>query len=614
MPTRQRSLLFLLFFFQGISLFAQNVCNCPEIEELKNAKQKNEPGFARLAKGFQENNDNNVCKARFFEWKAEEFIKTNNYDSARYFLDQSLIILKSLSCNDKIMLNYYRIMAELNHTTGEYQRSLDNGLKMLSIAESHNMAYEEALSRLIIGVTFDRMKQSATGIRYARESVPLISQIEPPFEKAEILSRIAARYYWYFQDTRSKTLLDSAELFTNEQLKIARQVNDTGLIRNAFMRMNSYCHARKDYRGSIKYIDSSLQLHSNKTNYSQIATLFSDKANNLMELKKYVEAKQFADSGLYFQQKVKNPETIANAYALIYEIGNQSKDYAYALKGLEGYIEITDSLSKLEKTKAINELEKKYNQAKNEKTIKELAQQKRIYLLLALAGLMGIVIIGFYIRQQTLKHKQKVLETEQRLNRARMNPHFFFNALASLQAFALRGNDGKAIAANLSRFSHIMRETLESTYKEYVTIEQEIDFLNEYLALQQIRFPDTFLFNVKADANLDINEFMIPSMIIQPFAENSIEHGFRDISYKGEVNILFYKESEEIVVALTDNGKGFPDMAETDNKHTSRASQIIRDRIYLLNIKLKTKARFSIDNNPDGKGVHVLIHLPIIPA
>ena len=134
MPTRQRSLLFLLFFFQGTFLFAQNVCNCPEIEELKNAKQKNEPGFARLAKGFQENNDNNVCKARFFEWKAEEFIKTNNYDSARYFLDQSLIILKSLSCNDKIMLNYYRIMAELNHTTGEYQRSLDNGLKMLSIA------------------------------------------------------------------------------------------------------------------------------------------------------------------------------------------------------------------------------------------------------------------------------------------------------------------------------------------------------------------------------------------------------------------------------------------------------------------------------------------------
>ena len=82
-----------------------------------------------------------------------------------------------------------------------------------------------------------------------------------------------------------------------------------------------------------------------------------------------------------------------------------------------------------------------------------------------------------------------------------MNPHFFFNALASLQSYALQQNDGKAIAANLSKFSHIMRETLESTYKEYVTIEQEIVFLHEYIILQQIRFPLKFQYEISVQMN-----------------------------------------------------------------------------------------------------------------
>lgn len=193
-----------------------------------------------------------------------------------------------------------------------------------------------------------------------------------------------------------------------------------------------------------------------------------------------------------------------------------------------------------------------------------------------------------------------------------MNPHFFFNTLASLQSFALRDNDGKAIASNISKFSHIMRETLESTYKEYVTVEQEMDFLEEYLNLQQIRFPEKFTYRVTADENIETDDQLIPSMIIQPFAENSIEHGFAGISYPGYIHILFKKEGKELLIEVTDNGKGLSTIGKEKNEHISRASQIIKDRIYLLNIKLKTKARFSIDNNENGKGVVVRIHLPLI--
>ncbi|MBL0358646.1 MAG: histidine kinase [Chitinophagaceae bacterium] len=193
------------------------------------------------------------------------------------------------------------------------------------------------------------------------------------------------------------------------------------------------------------------------------------------------------------------------------------------------------------------------------------------------------------------------MEAEQRLNRARMNPHFFFNALSSLQSFALQENDGKALAINLSRFSHIMRETLESTYKEYVTIEQEASFLNKYLELQKMRFPLKFSYEITIDDTLEADEMVIPSMIVQPFAENSIEHGFSGIAYAGQISVDFKKLAGWLQIRIVDNGKGLATAPKEENEHISRASQIIKDRIYLLNSKLKTTAAFTIENNTNKK-------------
>jgi sensor histidine kinase YesM len=117
---------------------------------------------------------------------------------------------------------------------------------------------------------------------------------------------------------------------------------------------------------------------------------------------------------------------------------------------------------------------------------------------------------------------------------------------------------------------------------------------------------------VTAHETLEVDDLIIPSMIIQPFVENSIEHGFAGLNYPGHVRIYFSKEANEILIEVTDNGKGLLTTAKENNEHISRASQIIKDRIYLLNIKLKTKAGFRIDNSENGKGVTVKIHLPLL--
>lgn len=158
-----------------------------------------------------------------------------------------------------------------------------------------------------------------------------------------------------------------------------------------------------------------------------------------------------------------------------------------------------------------------------------------------------------------------------------------------------------------------MRETLESTYKDYVSIEQEMDFLNEYIEIQSIRYPQKFTYRINAHPDLEIDDILIPSMILQPFVENSIEHGFSGIAHAGHVEIGFEQVGQSINILIQDNGKGLQTTPSTDHpEHISRASQIIKDRFYLLNIKLKTKASFSIDNVNDGHGVIVKINLPLM--
>ena len=144
------------------------------------------------------------------------------------------------------------------------------------------------------------------------------------------------------------------------------------------------------------------------------------------------------------------------------------------------------------------------------------------------------------------------------------------------------------------------------------THEQEIDFLTQYLEVQKVHYPDAFSYEIVAAGDLETDELQIPPMIIQPFVENSIEHAFAGLQYKGEIKVAFHLLNKELLIEITDNGKGLPSPGQKNSDHISRATQIIRDRVYLLNRKLKTRAGYQITNNENKPGVLVAIHLPLI--
>jgi anti-sigma regulatory factor (Ser/Thr protein kinase)/tetratricopeptide (TPR) repeat protein len=610
---KQTLCISIIFLFLCLQSVAQKTCNCPEF--IKFNKDKRDTGFRVLEPGsirLLSISDNIICRAKSFEIIAGNYTDSKQFDSAMFFLNKAEELYKKSGCSDEAFINCNSKWVKLYFDQGKFKESLDYLYKNLPVTKNLNDKYEYAFCLLDIARVFCLTNQPAKGAAYARLAMPEIEKVKDAYLKAYLCFNLANRFIIYANEVPGTRGLDTANTYARLAIELGKQSNNLMAVNTGYYQLGAIGYYTKDYLTAIRFADSSLRISKLLDNHNMIAGSFFDMADGYLEMGNLKEARRLADSSLFYNKLYKHPEFIAEAYSLITDIALRGNNYKDAVTSMQNEKLINDSLHSVENSKAINELEQKYNKAQNESKIKDLSRQKQLYLLLALAGLFAVAAIAFFLRQQQLKHKKNILETEQRLNRARMNPHFFFNALTTLQKFALRDNDGQAMASNLSKFSNIMRETLESTYKEYVTIEQEIDFLNEYLEVQKIRFPQTFSYKVLADKDMEIDELQIPAMIIQPFVENIIEHGFVGVDYAGKITVHFTKDNKELLIQITDNGKGLNTVAKENNEHISRASQIIKDRIYLLNIKLKTKAGFSIDNASTGNGVVVKIHLPLL--
>lgn len=248
-------------------------------------------------------------------------------------------------------------------------------------------------------------------------------------------------------------------------------------------------------------------------------------------------------------------------------------------------------------------------------TIQPHFTQTNWFRMIGLVTIVGIIAFAFQTRSKRIKReeeqKRKVQEAELQALRNQMNPHFVFNALNSIQNFVFK-ND--AVKANyyLSRFSRLMRDGLQFARLKYISLEEEIIFLNTYLELEKMRFPDKFQYVIKVDEHIPASQYSIPPLLFQPILENAVKHAFKNIDYEGYLEICFeeLKPGELLKVTITDNGEGI--IPESVNKHTkskdkSLGIEIINNQIALLNQEAKdNKASFRIFNrntiDPQLKG------------
>lgn len=178
------------------------------------------------------------------------------------------------------------------------------------------------------------------------------------------------------------------------------------------------------------------------------------------------------------------------------------------------------------------------------------------------------------------------LTAEQKALRTRMDPHFMFNVLSSLQYLILRKKNDQATAF-LNRFSSLLRSTLNHSDSEYVTVKEELKFLEEYIELEKMRLEDAFNYQISIDDKVD-QMSKVPPFILQPFVENSIQHGLRAKQSGGMLNLKFISDQQYLRIEITDNGMGYLKSLENKSKtkkHKSLGIQTINQRLKIYNGK-----------------------------
>ena len=252
------------------------------------------------------------------------------------------------------------------------------------------------------------------------------------------------------------------------------------------------------------------------------------------------------------------------------------------------------------------------------------------FVLSGFGVLLVVLISSFYkVRIRKLEKRNQLLfekvTLEKNLNQSKlkaiksqMNPHFFYNALNTIQSFIL-SNDKKQAVTYLSKFSNLTRTILEMSEKECVSIAEEARTLSLYLDIEQARFEEDFSYKITIDPAIDADNIKIPTLLLQPYVENALKHGLLHKHGKKTVSIRFQKELEHLNISIDDNGIGRQKSAELNaikNKnHNSFATEAIENRVQLLNqfnkknISIHYYDKNNLSNHPIG--TTVVFEIPI---
>lgn len=218
--------------------------------------------------------------------------------------------------------------------------------------------------------------------------------------------------------------------------------------------------------------------------------------------------------------------------------------------------------------------------AKIEFVIKPPFWQTWWFFTLCCFALATIAILIAKHYRNIAKKEKLYYESELKALRAQMNPHFIFNALNAIQEFTLNNDKPKA-NYYLVQFSKLMRGILENSKNTLISLNQEIEFLKLYLEIESFRFDNKFTYSITLSKDVDADSTNIPSMILQPFVENAINHGLAPTRNGGHLKIEITREHGAIKCIIEDNGVGRS--GKQNSTHTSSGILITESRLKLLN-------------------------------
>lgn len=482
---------------------------------------------------------------------------------------------------------------------------------------SGNLKFQ-ANNHIYIGNINNELGNIEKAINHSFKAIRIGKEIGDELIVAQSQYFIGGIYY-------SEKKIDSALLYFNKSILLYEKLNYKPMLASVYEAIGGCNFMMKNYDSALYYFKKSLFLFENLKDEGGISVVCISMGELYLEKKEYKFSEEYLKKALRLLTKneiMLYQDRLYLALSTLYaSLNNYKKAHFYHKE----YIIIKDSLLEKERIELINELETKYETEKKDKEIKELSLKNQLtetqknaqkikaqfYLWGGIGSLLIFSLGGFiFYQQRKNRFKNEQDKLEQKLLQTQLNPHFMSNFLMAIQT-SIYKDSPEVSSKNVSKFGRLNRKVLEASRNDYILLEDEIDFLKNYMDLQLVLTPNKFEYNIELSKDIDESEISIPPMLIQPFIENSIEHGFVNFENKGEINIKFRIEETNLIIDISDNGLGrnISDIKKGNFKQTSHATQITKERIELFKRKWNQNITFNIRDL--ATGTSILFEIPL---
>ncbi len=458
-------------------------------------------------------------------------------------------------------------------------------------------------------------------IQYFNQAIDILRKLNANSSIASALCNLSVVYV-------DEKMYAQALAALNESKKWNAIANDLTQEESIYLN-TGFCYDNMKQLDSAKfYYLKALQLSEVlHIEYDEIIALINLGELNL-KTKNLTLAENYLLKALSLSQKVNSTIDLRDVHQKLAQLYAFKQSYQKAYYHKEAFENYSDTILNQEKMRLLEELSIKFETKEladknkllqNQNDLQTIKSKQKNYLIygITLVALLICAILILYIRQNKYKTQKESLDIEQKLLQIQMNPHFIFNSLQAIQSFILT-NQTQQTASYLTSFSRLMRLILENSKHEFITLDKELSTLSYYLELQKLRFKNVFNYTIIANETLDKDFIYIPPMLLQPFIENAIEHGFKNLNRVGELKFSVSVHQNTLNIEIFDNGHGIKKSQhlKEQTSHHSYALEIITKRIELLNQKQKTAIKLNIidlsDTNKELTGTKIIVSMPII--
>lgn len=546
-----------------------------------------------------------------FNLRASGNLSLGQIDNAEEFYNRALKIAFEYGDTLRIATGYENISTVFT-SQGRYdaEKAISYLLESSKLKEDANLKYYLPTTYKKLSSIFQKIGNKEKCKVYLMKALELVNEgyYMKGFDAA-IFNEVG-RFY-----TDEELNYDSALFYFNKTLKISKKMGWKRGISVSIKNIASVYEEMGDYVAAIEGYKKSLELNIEMGHAAGIVNSYYVIGKNYAKVGDQIKAIVTYKKGIAKANEFGIISDLPNLYKSLYESFKSIKNITEALSAYENYVFFNDSILGIEQKKQITELETKYESEKKEQQIINLTQEKElqeirtrqqklwVFSLIILVCIITLMALLF-IRQNKIKAKERETQIQQQLFRSQMNPHFFFNALGSIQNF-IHYNQPDDATSYLSKFAKLMRNILESSTSEFIEIDKEIEIVNNYLSLQKLRHNNNI--NFKINTNLGDDEIVVPPMLAQPFIENSIVHGLKNVEREGIVEVNYSINNNDLVLEIIDNGIGIDSSKINQSSHKSYAISLTKQRLKLLHKKCKIEIIDRKNKNEQGTKVEIVI-------